>query len=70
MRARDARALLFCATSTALLLVVTYLVLRSTLIAGGLTAAYLVLLLTRPRMRRVLRRLRGEPDWSGYFKNR
>jgi len=25
--------------------------------------------LTRPRMLRVYRRLRGEPDWGGYFKD-
>jgi len=70
MRARDVRALLFCFTSTALLLVGSYLVLHRLLVTLGLTTAYLVVLLTRPRMIRVMRRLRGEPDWSGYFKNR
>lgn len=70
MRARDVRALLFCFTSTALVLIVAYVVLHILLAAIGLAIAYLAVVMTRPRMIRVMRRVRGEPDWSGYFKNR
>lgn len=70
MRARDVRALLFCATTTTLVVVVSYLVLHMLLVSVGLTLAYFAFVMTRPRMMRVMRRLRGEPDWSGYFKNR
>ena len=38
-------------------------------VALGLTGAYAAFVLTRPRMLRVYRRLRGEPDWGGYFKD-
>jgi hypothetical protein len=33
-------------------------------LAGGLYALWV---LTRARMRRVIRRLRGQPDWSNYY---
>jgi hypothetical protein len=69
MRARDVRALAFCAITTLLLLGGSYLLLQSALISLALTAGWLALVLTRPRMQRVIRRLRGEPDWNGYFKN-
>lgn len=69
MRPRDARAIAFCATTTLLLLLGSALLLHSLLISLALTGAWAALVLTRPRMIRVMRRLRGEPDWSGYFKN-
>ncbi|MDB5417275.1 MAG: hypothetical protein JWP50_694, partial [Phenylobacterium sp.] len=44
------------------------LVSRSVIAAAALIAAYNAWLLTRPRMRRVFRRLRGETvDFSGYY---
>jgi hypothetical protein len=69
MRGRDVRAILFCVTTTVALVLISYAALQSFLATLALTAAYDVWLLTRPRMVRVFRRLRGEPDWSGYFKN-
>jgi hypothetical protein len=69
MRARDVRAIAFCAVSTILLLAVCYLVTRNYLASVGLTGAYAAVILTRPRMQRVFRRLRGDPDWSGYYQN-
>jgi hypothetical protein len=69
MRPRDLRAILFCAATTLVLLVASYLLVHSILVSLALTGAWDAWLLTRPRMVRVFRRLRGEPDWSGYFKN-
>jgi len=68
IRPRDARAILFCITTTLVLLAASYLALRSVIISAALTAAWLAWVLTRPRMRRVARRLRGETDdWTGYY---
>jgi hypothetical protein len=69
MRARDARAIGFCILSSGVLLGGTLVLAHSYLAALALTAAWDAWLLTRPRMIRVFRRLRGEPDWSGYFDN-
>ena len=69
MRARDVRAIVFCTVTSLLLLVVSYVAFRSVLGSVALVGAYDAWLLTRPRMVRVIRRLRGDPDWSGYFKN-
>lgn len=69
MRARDVRAIGFCVVSTLVLLAGALLMTHSFLISLALTGAYDAWLLTRPRMLRVFRRLRGEPDWSGYFDN-
>ncbi|MCR5874449.1 hypothetical protein LRS10_09875 [Phenylobacterium sp. J426] len=69
MRARDVRALAFCAVTTLLLLAGSYLVFQSALISLALGGAWLAFVLTRPRLQRVIRRLRGEPDWNGYFRN-
>ena len=69
MRARDVRAIAFCFVSMAALLVGALAFTHSLMISLALTAAYGALVLTRPRMLRVYRRLRGEPDWSGYFDN-
>ena len=69
MRARDLRAITFCGVSMLVLLVGALALIRSLVVAVALTAAYGALILTRPRMIRVWRRLRGEPDWSGYIDN-
>jgi hypothetical protein len=69
MRARDVRAITFCAVSIAGLFVLLLLVTRNYLVTLGATAAFAALVLTRPRMLRVFARLRGAPDWSGYFEN-
>lgn len=69
MRARDVRAILFCAGATLALLIVSYLAFRNPLASLALAAALAAWLVTRPRMQRVMRRMRGEADWSGYFKN-
>jgi hypothetical protein len=69
MRARDIRAIAFCIATTATLAIVLYLSTRNLLATLAATAAYAVFVATRPRMIRVARRARGEPDWSGYFRN-
>jgi len=67
MRARDVRAITFCAVTTLVLAVAALLLLRSFIAALALIAAYDAVLLTRPRMVRVFRRLRGVPDFSVYY---
>lgn len=69
MRARDVRAIAFCAVSAFGLFVAAFLILDSYLVALALTGAWLTFVLTRPRMQRVIRRMRGEPDWGGYFRD-
>jgi hypothetical protein len=69
MRARDVRAIAFCAASAIGLLLAALLILDSYLVAVAMTGAWLAFILTRPRMQRVIRRMRGEPDWGGYFRN-
>lgn len=68
LRPRDARAIAFWLLTSLVLLVGVYLLATSVIAAAALTAAYNAWLLTRPRMRRVFRRLRGETvDFSGYY---
>jgi threonine/homoserine/homoserine lactone efflux protein len=68
MRARDVRAIAFWLTSSLVVLAGVFLVFDSVIAAAALTGAYNAWLLTRPRMRRVFRRLRGETvDFSGYY---
>lgn len=69
MRARDARAILFCVVSTLALMALSFALLRNYLATLALAGAYLAWLLTRPRMQRVIRRLQGAPDWSGYYQD-
>jgi len=69
MRGRDVRAILFCVATTILLFVVSFLLFHNFIVTLALVAGYDAWLLTRPRMQRVFRRLRGDADWSGYFKN-
>jgi hypothetical protein len=67
MRARDVRAIAFCVVTTAAVLIGSAATLHNYPACLGLTVAWAAFVLTRPRMIRVFRRLRGEPDWSGYF---
>ena len=70
MRERDVQALAFCALTTLVLLAILLAVSRNLLVACALTAAYDAWLLTRPRMIRVFRRLRGEKlERGNYYKN-
>lgn len=69
MRARDVRAIVFWITTTVLLLLASYALTRSVLISAALTGAWNAWILTRPRARRVVGRLRGEVDWSGYYQD-
>jgi hypothetical protein len=69
MRARDVRAISFCAVTGVVLAAGSGFLLHSPIAALALTAAWEAFVLTRPRMLRVFRRLRGDPDWSGYFDN-
>lgn len=69
MRARDVRAIAFCSVTTVLVLAATWLFLGNPIVSLALTGAYATWLLTRPRMQRVISRLRGDPDWSGYFSD-
>jgi hypothetical protein len=45
----------------------TMFLLHNLVVSVALTIAYAAWLLTRRRMLRVFRRLRGEPDWSAYY---
>ncbi len=68
MRARDVRAISFWLSSSLVLLFGVYAATRSVIAAAALAAAYNAWLLTRPRMRRVFRRVRGENmDFTGYY---
>jgi hypothetical protein len=69
MRARDVRAIGFCSVSTLVLLVGSWVILHSLTVSLTLTTAYAAWVLTRRRMIRVFHRLRGDPDWSGYYDN-
>ena len=66
MRARDVRAITFWITTSLILLGLAYALTQSVIVAAALAAAWNAWLLTRPRARRVARRLRGDVDWSGY----
>jgi hypothetical protein len=67
MRARDVRAIAFCGVTTLAVAVAAQLLVHDILATGALTVAYAALVLTRPRMFRVYRRMQGAPDWSVYF---
>jgi hypothetical protein len=56
-----------CIAGILLLLVVSMLIGRSWIVSLVLATAYGTWALTRPRMVRIFRRLRGEPSWSNYF---
>ena len=69
MRSRDVRAIAFCAISATALFAGSYLLFGELAVSGMLLAGYLIFVLTRPRMRRVRSRLRGDPDWSHYIQD-
>jgi hypothetical protein len=69
MRARDVRAIAFCVATTLAMFVLVLLFSRNYIAAVAATIGWAAFVLTRPRMQRVIRRLQGKPDWSGYFKN-
>ncbi len=69
MRRRDVHAILFCVLGALVVFVGSYLLFRELVVSAMLLAAYLVFVLTRPRMRRVRSRLRGDPDWSNYIQD-
>jgi hypothetical protein len=60
MRPRDARALLFWVASTVAVILAVQAGLRNWLLTAIAVAAYNAWLLSRPRMIRMFRRLRGE----------
>lgn len=70
MRRRDIRALAFCAVTICLVFAVIQLTVHQPLISFAVTGAYAAWLLTRARMIRVFRRLRGDSgwDWSNYYR--
>jgi hypothetical protein len=61
------RAIAFCAVSTLLLALALAGVTRNALVSLGVTAAYAIFLITRPRMQRVIGRLSDKPNWDGYY---
>lgn len=69
MRRRDLRAIIFCVVTTLALAIISYALFRGFFVTLALVTGYVIWLLTRPRMVRLMRRARGEPDWGGYFKN-
>jgi hypothetical protein len=69
MRARDVRAIAFCATTPLIVAGAAQFLTHDILATAALTVAYAVFVLTRARMIRVYRRLSGAPDWSAYFDN-
>jgi hypothetical protein len=69
MRQRDVTAIAFCTVTILGLFAAIVALSRSYLAAFCIAAAYALWLLTRPRMIRVSRRLRGRKisEWRGYF---
>ena len=69
MRLRDMRAILFWIATTLLLILAVQAAAHRWILTGVAVAAYNAWLLSRPRMVRIFRRMRGE-RWertSGYF---
>jgi len=70
MRLRDVRAIMFCVATTAAIAAATIVLLRDWTLVALLTAAWLALILTRPRMVRVLRRLGGQTvEVDSYYRD-
>ena len=70
MRRRDIHAIAFSGVTIPLLFACAMFLSRSCLIAFCVTAAYAILLFTRPRMIRVMRRLTGRGgryEGRGYY---
>jgi hypothetical protein len=68
MRRRDARAIAFCIVTSLVVFFGSLLLFREIVASLVLVAAYAIFVFTRPRMRRIRSRLRGDPDWSGYYE--
>jgi hypothetical protein len=69
MRARDTRAIAFWIASSVILLFASYALSHNLIVTAALLGAYNAWLLTRRRARRVLARVRGDVDWSGYYQD-
>jgi hypothetical protein len=69
LRWRDARAILFCVTTVVLLAGLVIEWMPNPVVDAAIVVAYVLFLLSRPRMKRVMARLRDEPSWRGYFRN-
>ena len=70
IRARDARALAFCMLTIPLVYFAASRLLDGGLATAATTGAYACLVLTRPRMIRVYRRLAGQRlERSSYYRN-
>ncbi len=71
LRRRDVRAIAFCVMTIAAVFGIGVVLLPGWVATAAVTGAYAAWLLTRPRMIRVMRRLRGDTgwDWSGYYKD-
>ena len=70
MRSRDVRAIIFLLVTSAVVFGMSWLATHNLIAASALTGAYATWLLTRPRMRRVIRRLRGETvDFNSYYQD-
>jgi hypothetical protein len=69
MRSRDVRAILFWIATTIALILAMQAGFRNWVLTAIVTAAYNAGVLSRPRMMRVFRRLRGEryERSGGYF---
>lgn len=68
MRSRDVRAIAFWVGSSLVLFAAMFFVSRGLIAPAAATGAYNAWLLTRPRMRRVFARLRGETlEFHGYY---
>jgi len=69
MRPRDARAILFWIASTVVLVLAIQAMMHNWMLTSIAAAAYNAWLLSRPRMIRTFRRLRGErlSRSGGYF---
>jgi hypothetical protein len=65
------RAIVFCVVTIAAVLAGGVVLLQAWMPAIALTAGYAAWLLTRARMIRVIRRLRGDTGWdfSGYYRD-
>ena len=75
LRRKDVRAIAFCALSIATVFVIVFMIadrfLPQPIYAAPLGLTFALWLLTRARMMRVWRRLRGEspPGWGNYYRN-
>lgn len=70
IRPRDARALAFCIVSVPLACLLLNWLTDGVLVTVAGTGAYACLILTRPRMIRVYRRLAGQRlERSSYYRN-